>query len=556
MFRTTPQSGPQGTWPQSVPNYRDMAQRTRRLTGLAAISQGTALVDLRGGAVQASQLYVTGNLFSMLGVSAARGRFIAPNDERETEPLVAVVSDEFWRNTLGADPAIVGKTIPIDGDPTTIVGVAPRDFRILLGPQVMKADIWMATRWSAARLTNRRSNFLSLVGRLAPGATPATADAELRSIFDGIVAENPELRGESVRLAALQPESVQSIRTPLLLLFGAVCMVLLIAATDVAGLLLARGVQRRREMAVRSAIGATPWDAMRPALAESLLITVAGATIGLVLAAAGVRTIGALAAARMPQLEGLSLDGRVIAFAVALSFVVAIACGAVPAWRGATVDPQDALRAGRGAGVGRSQHRALRTLVVFEIALSLMLLIGAGLVLKGFAGLLKNDPGFETAHVLTMRVTLPAANYANRSTVAGFLEPALEAIRAIPRVESAAAISAPPYVDWGNNGNVHYEGRPGDDPTRLPLVESRTVTPGFFEAHEAAPHLGPPAAAERRRARRVAGRGRREPGARRSRLQGAQPGRHALPHERHDVRDDRRRRERHPQRGAGLRAAA
>ena len=155
-------------------------------------------------------------------------------------------------------------------------------------------------------------------------------------MFAGIIASLPQLRGEDVRVGALQSESVQTIRTPLLLLFGAVCMVLLIAATNVAALLLARGVQRQREMAVRTALGATRWAAMRPPLAESLLITVIGASLGLVLAVAGVRTIGALAAARMPQLAGLTLDLRVIAFAIALALVVGIACGVVPAWRGST----------------------------------------------------------------------------------------------------------------------------------------------------------------------------------------------------------------------------
>jgi predicted permease len=160
--------------------------------------------------------------------------------------------------------------------------------------------------------------------------------------------------------------------------------------------------------------------------------------------------------------------------------VVAAVCGAAPAWRGASVDPQDALRGGRGGGLGRSQHRTLRTLVVFEIALSLVLLIGAGLVLKGFAGLLRNDPGFETAHVLTLRVAVPAASYANRPAVPAFLEPALDAVTALPQVESAGAISAPPYLNWGINGNIRYEGQPNDDPTRFPVVEQRSATPSYF----------------------------------------------------------------------------
>jgi putative ABC transport system permease protein len=481
VFRTTPQSGPQGTWPSSVANYLDLAHRTRRLTDLSAISQGTALINLNTSAIQASQLYVTGNLFSMLGASAERGRLVLPTDDALDQPLVAVLSDEFWRGTLGGDPSIVGKKLTIDGEPTVIIGVAPPDFRVPVGSQILRADVWMPIRFQPAQTTQRRSNFLQLVGRLADGATPESAQSELRALFDGIVASFPQLRGENIRVAGMQPESVQSIRTPLLLLFGAVCMVLLIAATNVAALLLARGVQRGREMAVRTALGATRWDAMRSALTESLLITVVGAIAGLGLATAGVRTIGALAAARMPQLVGLGLDVRVVGFALALALIVALVCGAVPAWRASTVDPQDALRAGRGAGSGKGHHRALRSLVVLEIGLSLMLLIGAGLVLKGFAGLLRNDPGFETAHVLTLNVTVSQARYPNQTTIQNFLEPTLDAIRALPSVQSAGVISSMPYVQWGNNSNVRYEGRPETDPTRFPIVEFRRVSPSFFE---------------------------------------------------------------------------
>lgn len=481
VFRTTPQSGPQGTWPSSVANYLDLARQTRRLTDLSAISQGTALINLSTSAVQASQLYVTGNLFSMLGVSAQRGRVVLPADDASDQPVVAMLSDEFWRTTLGADPAVVGTKLTIDGQPTTIIGIAAPDFRVPVGPQILRADVWMPIRFAPAQTTQRRSNYLQLVGRLADGATAESAQSELRGLFDGIVASFPQLRGESIRVAGMQPESVQSIRTPLLLLFGAVCMVLMIATTNVAALLLARGVQRRREMAVRTALGATRWDAMRPALTESLLITVVGAVVGLGLAIAGVRTIGALAAARMPQLAGLGLDFRVVAFALVLALVVALICGAVPAWRASTVDPQDALRAGRGAGSGKGHHGALRSLVVLEIGLSLMLLIGAGLVLKGFAGLLRNDPGFETAHMLTLDVTVSQARYPNQSTVQNFLEPTLDAIRALPSVQNASAINLMPYAAWGNNSNVRYQGRPDTDPTRFPLVEYRVVAPSFFE---------------------------------------------------------------------------
>jgi predicted permease len=480
VHRITPQSGPQGSWAESPANYVDLARETRTVDSLAAITFGTALVNLGSETVQASELIVTGNLFPMLGARAQAGRLLTPADDRLDAPLAAVLSDAFWRAKFNADRSIVGRTVDIDGKPTTIVGVAPPEFRIPHGSRVLNGDVWIPIRFTPEGLSQRGNNSLLMLGRLATNATPVSAQAELRGLFASLVNQHPQLRGENVRVAPLLAESARSVREPLLLLFGAVCMVLLIAATNVAALLLARGVHRQREMAVRSALGATRWHVMRPAIVESILIGTLGTLLGFVVAFVGVKTIGALAAAQMPQLAGLSVDGRVIAFGVAIAVVVSLACGAAPAWRNASIDPQDALRGGRGGGSGREHHRALRVLVVSEIALSLVLLIGAGLMLRSFAGLLGKDPGFETNHVLTLNVTVASARYPNGTSVRRFLDPALDAVRKVPGVQSAGAINLMPYVDWGWNSNIHYEGMAADDPTRLPLVEQRHATPSFF----------------------------------------------------------------------------
>jgi predicted permease len=480
VHRITPQSGPQGTWPESPANYADLARESRTVDSLSAITFGTALVNLGSETVQASELIVTGGLFPMLGARAELGRLITQADDRLDAPLAAVLSDEFWRARFNGDAGIVGRTVDIDGTPTIVVGVTPPRFRIPHGGRALSADVWIPIRFTPQRLAQRGNNSLLMVGRLAPGATPVSAQAELRGLFDGLVKQYPQLKGENLRVAPLVGESSQAVRQPLYLLFGAVCMVLLIAGTNVAALLLARGVHRQREMAVRTALGASRWHVMRPALFESMLIGGAGMLAGFGVAVAGVKTIGALAAARMPQLGGLSIDARVIAFGVATAILVSIACGAVPAWRNASIDPQDALRGGRGGGSGREHHRALRGLVVSEIALSLVLLIGAGLMLRAFATLLGKDPGFETEHVLTLDVTVASARYPNGTSVRRFLDPALAAVRRVPGVQAAGAINLVPYVDWGWNGNIRYEGMPADDPTRMPLVEQRHATPGFF----------------------------------------------------------------------------
>lgn len=480
VHRITPQSGPQGTWTESPANYADLARESRTVDSLSAIDFGTALVNVGSETVQASELLVTGGLFPVLGARPELGRLLSPSDDRLDAPRTAVLSDEFWRAKFHADPGVIGRTVDIDGSPVTVVGVTPPQFRIPHGRNVLRGDLWVPMRFTPEARAQRDNNSLLMLGRLAPKATPASAQAELRGLFARLVEQYPQLRGENVRVAPLVAEGARSVRQPLLLLFGAVCMVLLIAVTNVAALLLARGVHRRREAAVRSALGATPWHVMRPAIAESILLSAVGTALGFAVAAAGVRTIGALAAARMPQLAGLSIDSRVIAFGIVISVVVSVACGAAPAWHSAGVDPNDALRGGRGGGRSREHHRALSGLVIAEIALSLALLIGAGLMLRAFTRLLDRSPGFETAHVLTVNVTVASTSYPDGASVRRFLEPVLEGVRELPGVESAGAINRVPYVSWGSNSNIRYEGMPGDDPTRLPLVEQRTATPGFF----------------------------------------------------------------------------
>ena len=472
VYRTTPNFD---TGPFSPANYADLARDTRQLESLAAIASGSGLLQLNDEALQVSVKRVTGNLFPMLGAAAVRGRLLTQTDDQPDAASVVVISEELWRERFGGDAAVVGRPIRLDGQSVTLVGVVPREFAIPHGAQMLRAQVWVPMRFTPDELAQRRSNYLLTLGRLAPGATVRSAHAELVRIFAGIAAAYPRLRDEQVRALSLVSEGVRTLKRPLYLLFGAVCMVLLIAATNVASLLLARGVQRQRELAIRSALGGSRRHLMRPVLSESLLITVVGLLLGLALAWAGVRTIGALATARLPQLTGLSVDYRVIAFAVVLAGLVAIVCGGLPAWRSAAVDPQDALRDGRGGGTSRAHHRVLRTLVVAEVALSLMLLLGAGLVLKGFAQLMSRDPGFDPEPVLTLQTTISPDRYPDGTSVQRFLEPALQKIREIPGVEAAGSIALIPYDNWGWNFSIRYEGVSVDDLARRPITENRVA---------------------------------------------------------------------------------
>jgi putative ABC transport system permease protein len=467
-------------FPFSAPKYLDLVHGARR-EELAAASFTSSLISLPDQGVRATTARVTGNLFPLLGARAAHGRLIEPADDSAGQNAVVVVSDELWRRSFGADPGIVGRSIIVDAAPATVIGILPRGFHVPIENIEVAADVWLPMRFTAEERAQRGNHFLSVAGRLNPGATVAGADLELRTLVTQLAQTYPEMHGESARAVLLQSDNVRSVRTPLLLTLGAVCAVLLIASANVGSLLLARGVYRQRELAVRAALGASRWAIVRPVIAECLLLTSAGGILGIGLAWLAVRGIGALAAEQIPQLTGLSIEIRIVAFALTLSGVVALLCGALPAWYGASVDPQDALRGGNRGGASRTQQRTLGALVVAEVALSLTLLIGASLVLRGFSALVGRDPGFDPRPVLALSVNLSPGRYRDTSAVPRFLRPALTALEQLPGVQSAGAISQLPYRDNISNFNIRYEGQANIDPGRMPLANDRHVAPGFFQ---------------------------------------------------------------------------
>jgi putative ABC transport system permease protein len=481
VHRITPSSGPLGEKSQSPANYADMARQSHQLQSFAAVTRSSAVVNVGTSAMRGTAFNVTGNFFETLRAHARLGRLITPGDDELGAPRVVVVSDDFWRHALGGDPGYVGRSIPVDGSPAIVIGVLPADFRVPLGSRTLRADLWRPIRLTAQQASVRDNYPLETVGRLARGATVASAGSELAAIYAGLGRIHPELRGASVRVAPLQAENIGPLRTPLLLVLGAVAMVLAVALTNVAALLLASGVQRRREMAVRIALGATAWHTTRAALAESAVLVAWSLALGTGIALAAVRTIGALAANELPQLAGLSIDGSVLAFGITTAIVCAAVCAVAPAWRAARVDPQDALRGGRGGGALREHHRALRALVVAEMALSVVLLVGAGLSLRAFSALLSSDPGFDPRPILALNVNVVPTRYADENIVRSFVEPTLAAARNVAGVEAAGVISNVPFVAWGNNAPARYRWTSETDESRLPVAEVRRVSPGFFD---------------------------------------------------------------------------
>ena len=478
VYRTEPTCD---NCPFSAPKYLDLARGSRQIQMLAATAFQTKLLSVATEASQVRAYRITGNMFPMLGVRPFRGRLIDVGDDSVSRENVVVMSYELWHDRFVGDPTLVGRTIRLDGVPHTVIGIAPAGFHIPHGNQNLEADLWLPMRFTTDERASRGHNFLKVQGRLAPDATVANATSDIRSLMDQMIALYPHMKGESAFATPLQADSVRLVRTPLLLIFGAVCAVLLIAAANVGSLLLARGVNRQREMAVRSAIGASRWDLMQPVIAESAVLAGLGGVLGIGLAWLAVRTIGSLAGAQVPQLVGLGIEIRVMLFAILLSTVVALICGMLPAWHSASVDPQDALRGGRGGGSGLTQQRLLAGLVVGEVALSLTLLIAASLVLRGFERLVSRDPGFDPSRLLSLTAVISPDRYASGEPIRRFLSPALGAIERIPGVQGAGAISAMPYQEWGDNSTYRYEGTP-DDPEHEPVMEDRDASPDFFRA--------------------------------------------------------------------------
>ncbi|MCC7000742.1 MAG: ABC transporter permease, partial [Gemmatimonadaceae bacterium] len=477
IFRALPQSN---TLPFSVPNYLDIAGEPTA-EGIAAFASTSRLIALGDRYEPAFVIRASGPFFNVLRTRALHGRVLLPSDDDPAAPAVAVASHEYWQSHLGGSPTVIGTPIRLDGVSHELVGVLPPRFRVTNGGTTYAGDLWIPARFDADERRQRTSNFLRVFGRLKPGQSVDGLQAALSQRFAPVVEANPELRGHGIAVQSLVSDAGATFVRPLALLVVATIAVLVIAVINVSSLLLARGIRRQGELAVRSALGATRWDVMRPVFTEGAIIALLGWAAGLAIAHFAVKGMALLGSARIVQLRYATIDWRVMLVALGAAVLAAVAGTFAPAWRAARTMPADALRGSRGSG-GRHQHRALATLVVIEGALALMLLISAGLVMKGFVRLANNDPGFAPAGLLTMRVRVAPTDFDEGRAAIQFLAPALEAVKGVTGVRAVGAISQLPYHEWGFNAWVRYEGQPELPPAERPLVETRNVTPGFFAA--------------------------------------------------------------------------
>ena len=473
--------GQEGVGSVSVPNYKDWVAQSTAFEDLMAWVQGSRNLQLSGDAERILTVESTSNLFRMLRARPLRGRVFIPGQDEPGRTPVAVLSETLWRRRFGADPSIIGRPIQLDGAPYTVIGVMPASFTF---PPLARetTEAWLIyTEKDQRLLNNRGAHFLAVAGRLKPGVSLEQSSSQMKQIAARIEkAYEQEQKGRSTLVKPLRESIVGRTRPALLILLGAVFLVLLIACANVANLLLARAAVRQREVAVRLTLGASASRLVRQFLVESLVLALGGALLGLLLARWGLSALAPLVQAALPLPGGVPLDGRVFLFLLTVAVFSGIAFGLIPALQAARGDVRESLVDGGGRTTGGGGQRRFRSgLVVVEIALSLVLLISAGLLLRGFLKVSGTDPGFVSRGVLTAHVTVPAMD---PQVVPRFYRPLLERVRALPGVRSASVISMLPIQNAWTNGSYTVVGRPPLPIDRQPFAELRLASPGFFDA--------------------------------------------------------------------------
>jgi len=433
-------------------------------------------------------LRVSANWFSLLGARPARGRTFAPDEEKAGREKVAVISDALWRRRYGADPGTIGRTLVLDGEPHEIVGIMPPGFR--WGRSYGRngsAEIWTPFALSPERLGpgERGDEYLDLIGRLRPGATIGTAQAQVDALIERFRRDSPAQFPRDSRvlttLVPLQRDVAGTARPLLWALFGAVGLLLLIACTNVASLLLARAAGRRGEMAIRASLGATRRQLARPLLVESLLLAALSGAAGIALARALLDLAARGGTVTLPFSAAPALGPRSLLFAIAVSAAVAVLCGIAPAFTATRGDLRRTMDDGRVIA-GRAEGRLRRALVAGQLGLATILLSGAGLLVVSLARVLRVDPGFDPSHVITGELTLPRSRYPNAARRTVFRDAAIARLASSPGVRDAGAVSVLPLGANANNGTFEIEGQPRATGVSLPHAESWAATPGYFSS--------------------------------------------------------------------------
>lgn len=459
--------------------YRELASRARVFDAIAVLRPWQPAMTGSDQPERFEGQRVSASYFEVLGVPPVLGRAFLVSEDQLNGPNVVVVSDALWRRRWGADPAIVGQPITLDDDRYTVVGIMPPRFENVLAPS---AEIWAPLQYGMSQ-DRAWGHHLQTVGRLGPDATLSQATQELSAIGRAVLDElKPPTYGRTwdFRAVSLQEDITRSVRPALVAVIAGVVLVLVIACVNVTNLLLGCGVRRRAEFALRGALGAGQSRLIRQLLTESALLTVLGGVAGLVVAVFGVRTLVALSPPGLPRVHAIGIDGAVFAFGVAVTTLLGLALGVMPAVQATISDPHSALQLGARPNVG-GHRRARAALVVAEVALALVLLVVSGLLLRSLERLFDVDPGFDASRVLTMQVQTTGRRFEAGDTTNRFFEQALDAVRRVPGVAGAVVTSQLPVSGDNDVYGVRFDQIVPDDSGEMRSTFRYAVSPGYIE---------------------------------------------------------------------------
>ncbi|HET7623326.1 MAG TPA: ABC transporter permease [Gemmatimonadaceae bacterium] len=459
----------------SLPDFKDWRERNTVFESMAAVANTRFDVTGDGEPERVDAALTTANFFHVLGVIPALGRAFNEEEETSGRDRVVVLSHGFWERRFGARADAVGRTITLSGLPYTVIGVAPSGFRF-----GNPSDMWAPLRTDTTR--GRRADFLAVVARLKTGTTMEQAQAQMTTIGRALEAQYPASNtGWSPELVSLEEQLVGDIRPALLVFMGAVGLVLLIACANVANLMLMRAAAREREMAIRAALGAGRKRIVRQMLTESTLVALLGGALGLLVAVWGVSSLRAAQTTPIPRFDEAGVDGRVLAFTLVLCLGTGLLFGLAPALRLVSGRTQGSLREGaRGASGGIGVNQLRGALVLGEVALAMVLLVGAGLLIRSFNRLSNVDPGFDSHSVISAQIVLPRVRYAEGNSQLAFFDQLLQTTRAMPGVESVALTSDAPLSGGGNYLSFEIAGRPPAAANTVQDAEVLVTGPDYF----------------------------------------------------------------------------
>jgi predicted permease len=463
-------------------NFRVLSEQTRTLELLSAIHGWDSNLTGDGLADRLEGVRVTPNFFPLTGGVPQLGRAFTAEDFKPGQEAVLILSHGFWQRRLGGDPNAVGRTLLLDGEKIAVIGIMPEDFDYPVG-----VDAWAPLDLSAAA-DDRSNHYLSVIGRLKPGVSPAQAQAEIETIAAGLAAQYPATNaGHSVQVVGLVEDLLEGSRQFLMVLSGAAAFVFLLACANVANLQLARTLARQKEIATRIALGANRWGITRQLLIESVLMAILGGCGGMLMADWGIdvmrRAIPPFILQHVAGLKHMGVDPVVMALTLAVALLAGILSGLAPAWFASRSNLQLALQSGDRGTSSTSGHRPLRNaLVVLEVALAGVLLVGAVEMVKGFRVLLNRYPGYDRTRVLTFRVQLPESQYRDLTRVRGYYDRVIQALEALPGVEAVGTVSSLPSGWAWNQTQYRGEDQPPAGPGEMRLTISQSASPGTFDA--------------------------------------------------------------------------